>query len=531
MAALFERSVLGLDVGSHGLKAVELKVSPRSLDAGQFRVHPRVDTRAPLSDHLQRFFSMHHLPREQVACALPAGQLSTRRLEFPFSDPRRLAQTIPFEIEAETPFDLDDIIVDWNILKSERQEGVVAATLARREHVSAALESLQEAGCDPQVMEAEGLVLANLAPIFGLTGTHLIADIGHEKATFCALIDGKPALSRTISVAGKAMTEVLMSELGLSFEDAEQRKCEGGMLGSSSRPGGGASPGLIAILDRIAREAIRTLEAAEARQGEGPVAREATLTLVGGSARLDGIEEVLARRTALTTQRLRMPADSPHAKLLEGVDPVLFAPALALALRLSGESVTRMNFRQGDSAYRQNYSEFFTRELRPTAALAAIFVALLLVTTVATIFLQHRRADRHEEAAAQLYTSAFPERSNTPANPVAALRNELSAAQDRADFLGLYSGNRSALALLAELSNAIPVDLEVRVTEVNIDRNVMRLDVDAEGYEAADRLTSVLSQTGPFEGAEVSGSIKTDRKTGGVSFNVNIPLAVGGGEG
>ncbi len=70
----------------------------------------------------------------------------------------------------------------------------------------------------------------------------------------------------------------------------------------------------------------------------------------------------------------------------------------------------------------------------------------------------------------------------------------------------------------------------MRVTEVNIDRNVIRLDVDAAGYEAADRLTSVLGKTRPFEGAEVAGSIKTDRKTGGVSFNVNIPLAAAGGE-
>ena len=165
------------------------------------------------------------------------------------------------------------------------------------------------------------------------------------------------------------------------------------------------------------------------------------------------------------------------------------------------------------------------------ACAAAVLVALLLVTTVATIFLQHRRADRHEEAAAEIYATAFPDRDTTPANPVSALRNELRAAQDRAEFLGLYSGNHSALALLAELSNAIPADLEVRVTEVNIDRNVIRLDVDAEGYEAADRLTSVLSDMDPFAGAEVSGSIKTDRKTGGVSFNVNIPLAIAGGEG
>jgi len=527
MASFLERSVLGLDVGSHGIKAVELKVSPRTLSPGQFRVHPRVDGEAPLDDHLQRFLGMHHLPTEQVACALEARRLSTRRLEFPFSDTRRLQQAIPFEIEAETPFDLDDIVVDWNVLTAERQEGVVAATLARKEDVAESLEIMQRAGCEPQILEAEGLVLANLAPIFELEGTHLLADIGHEKTTFCALINGKPALSRSIPVAGRAMTEALVAERGLSFEDAEQRKCEGGALGKSI---GSASPGILAILDRIAREAVRTLEAAEARHGEGPVAREAHFTLLGGSARLDGIDEILGRRTGLKTRRLRMPADASHADLVEGVDPVLFGPALALALRLSGESITRMNFRQGDFAFRQNLGDLFTRELRPTAALAAVLIVMLFVSAISTIVLQNQRAQRNEDAAAQLFAEAFPGRGTPPGNPSAALRNELSAAQDRADFLGLYSGNRSALALLAELSVAIPADLQVRVTEVNIDRNVIRLDVDAEGYEAADRLTSVLSETSPFEGAEVAGSIRTDRKSGGVSFNVNIPLATPGGD-
>ncbi len=527
MAALFERSVLGLDVGSHGLKAVELKVSPRSLTPGQFRVHPRIDADANVAESLQRFLAMHNLPTDQVACALPARQLSTRRLEFPFSDRRRLAQAIPFEIEAETPFDLEDIYVDWNILYADRNRGVVAATLAKREDVASALGRLEEAGCSPQVLEAEGLILANLAPVFGLEGSHLITDIGHETTTFCALIDGRPALSRSIPIAGRAMTEALMAELGLSYEDAEQRKCEGGALG---RPGVPASPGVLAVVDRIAREAIRTLEAAEARQGEGPVAREATLTLVGGSARLDRIDKILARRTGLDTQLLRMPADSRHAKLVEGVDPVLFGPALALALRLSGETVTHMNFRQGELAFRQDFSEFFARELRPTAALVGVLVALLLVSTVSTIVLENRRAYRHEEAAVQLYSEAFPDRNDSPNDPTEALRRELAAAEERADFLGLYSGNQSALALLAELSNAIPVDLNVRITEVNIDRNLIRLDIDAEGYEAADRLTSVLSETITFQGAEVAGSVKTDRKTGGVSFDVNIPLAAPGGE-
>ncbi len=524
---MFERSVLGLDVGSHSLKAVELRVSPRSLAPGQFRVHPRIDPDLPVADQIRHFISQHELPTNQVACALPAGQLSTRRLEFPFSDERRLAKAIPFEIEAETPFDLEDIIVDWNLLEGERNHGAVAATLVKREHVAAALERFEEAGCSPQILEAEGLVLANLAPIFRLEGIHLIIDIGHEKTTFCALHHGRPVLARSIPVAGRAMTDAIVAETGLSQEEAEQRKCEVGALGRDLE---GTSPGVISILDRIAREAIRTLEAAEPRHGGEAGNAEPVLTLIGGSAHLDRIDEFLARRTGLETARIRMPADAPHADLVEDIDPVLFGPALALALRLSGESVTRMNFRQDEFAFRQDLRELFGRELRPTLALSAALVVLLLATAVTTIVLQHHRAGLAREAAARLYAQAFPEASTLPDDPVAALGRSLRTARERADFLGLYEGNRSALDLLAELSRTIPADLAVRVTEINIDRNVIRLDIDAEGYEAADRLTAVLSQTPPFEGARVAGSIKTDRRSGGVSFNVSIPLASEGEE-
>ena len=153
---MFERSVLGLDVGSQSLKAVELRVSPRSLAPGQFRLHPLVDTDSPIAEHIRRFISMHNLPTNQVACALAASKLSTRRLEFPFSDTRRLLQAIPFEIEAETPFDLEDIFVDWNLLSGDRNHGSVAATLTKRVHVAETLALLQAADCDPMSWKRKG---------------------------------------------------------------------------------------------------------------------------------------------------------------------------------------------------------------------------------------------------------------------------------------------------------------------------------------------------------------------------------------
>jgi hypothetical protein len=110
-----------------------------------------------------------------------------------------------------------------------------------------------------------------------------------------------------------------------------------------------------------------------------------------------------------------------------------------------------------------------------------------------------------------------------PANPVAGLRQQLAAAQERADFLGVYHGNLSALDLLTELSKLVPADLDIALEELSIDRQTVRMRVHAQSFQAADRLGVELGRSGPFEGASI-GSIETDSKTGAKRFNVTISL-------
>ena len=57
---------------------------------------------------------------------------------------------------------------------------------------------------------------------------------------------------------------------------------------------------------------------------------------------------------------------------------------------------------------------------------------------------------------------------------VTALREEVRIAQERADFLGVYRGNLSALDLLVEISSRVPQELEVGLEEIAIDRQVDR---------------------------------------------------------
>ncbi len=518
------KNVVGLDLGSHSIKAVELRQTLRTLEPAQLRLHPSTDDESDLPELLRRFFRTHHLPAEHVIAAVPGHHISSRRLEFPFGDRRKLAGAVPFEVEGEVPFPIEDLLVDWEVIRGDRNHAVVAAAVVQRKHVAELVSELSLANCDPRVLEAEGFVLANLATLFDLPGTRLLADLGHRKTTLCLLIDGKAVATRTLPVGGEAITQALARDRGVDLEVAEQSKCEDGIfqLGFNS-----SSPGALAVVDRIAREIIRTLESLEAVIGGAADARVSAVTLMGGTAKLHRLDEYLGQRMGLPCEKLALPASEEGAALVAGGDPLLFAPAIALALRGTTRVATRMNFRQQEFAYRTDFRQYFGKEIRPTAILAAGVVALLGASVVTQIVLDSRRAARLEQQVAQLYSEAFPDEP-VPDNPIAAMRAAGVRARDRADFLGVYGGNRSALDLLAELSRRVPADLEVKFEEVSIDRRVIRIKVFSTSFEAADRLESQLAASDPFREAKIDGEVKASRRRDGKTFNLTIPLAVPG---
>ena len=141
---------------------------------------------------------------------------------FPFRDRRRLAQAVPFELEGEMPFALEDVVVDWDVVGGAAAAGSgsdakteVLALAAPRTEVARQLEMLRQAGLEPRTLEAEGLVLGSLAALFPATGTRIFADLGHRKTTLSLCIDGKPLATRTVPIAGRALTQALARESGL----------------------------------------------------------------------------------------------------------------------------------------------------------------------------------------------------------------------------------------------------------------------------------------------------------------------------
>lgn len=509
------RNVLGLDVGAHSLKAVEFRQSLRGFEAVQLRSLPRPEPQTPLVELLPRFVQLHRLSTDHIVTALPGDHLSARRISFPFAERRRLAQAVPFAVEEELPFDLEDVVIDWTRVGGDAAHTEVLTVIAPRREVSELLAELDSAGCAPRTLEAEGLVLGNLCAVFDLPGRRLLVDLGHRKTSFCLLVDERAVATRTVPVGGRHVTEALAADRGLSAADAESAKCEEGVFGASLDEVG---PMTGKVLDRLARELVRTLGAVEEQLGGAPLDE---LTLFGGGAMLDRIDAFLSERTGIRAARLPLPREGHGRDLVAGGPPLLYAPAIALGLRGTAQARTGMNFRQDEFALRVDMGRVM-REFRPTAWLAGATALLAALSFGTNAFLDARQASAIEARTERLWTEAFPD-TPMPADPVSGLRAQLDNAQERADFLGVYRGNLSALDLLVEVSKHVPANLKIGLEEVSIDRQSVRMRVRTENFEAADRLGSELQKFAPFATTKIGG-IETDARTGSKRFSVTISL-------
>jgi general secretion pathway protein L len=509
-------NVLGLDLGSHSVKAVELRQGLRALES----VNARYVLREPevaLSEQVKRFVTVHRLATDHVVTAVRGDRLSVRRLAFPFSERRRLVQAVPFEVEDALPFEMEDVLLDWSLVRSERHRADVVAAVAQRREVSELIAALHDAGCDPRTIEAEGLALANLVAVFELPEHGLLVDIGHAKTTLCGLSQGAAVAARSFQVAGRALSEAIAEDRGLPLAEAERAKCEVGIFEPTlGRP----LPKAAAVLDQIAAEMVRFASALEPVLPGGA----SHATIFGGTAQLERIDELLAERTGFEVQRLGLPSDEAGASLVAGGSPLLFAPAIALALRGTARRKTDLNFRQDEFAQRFDFGRY-RRDFGTTGVLAAVVLALALLSFATGVVLESRSTGDVEAQIREIHQGLFPNQP-LPANATAALREAVRSARDRAEFLGVYSGNRSALDLLEEISRRVPADLDVIFEELSIDGQTIRIRVASTSFEAADRLGAELAKFGPFSQSRI-GAIETDRKTGAKNFNVTISLAAG----
>src|ERR1051325_5192258 len=128
--------ILALDPHGAQLLAVVVETSFRGYEIVGYFAEPR-NPSMPLADQVRAFLARHPANADMVLSALPGDGAAYRILDLPFRDWRKLQQTVPFELESQVPFAIDDAIVDFQVLERTATGTRVFAALAPRARIAA----------------------------------------------------------------------------------------------------------------------------------------------------------------------------------------------------------------------------------------------------------------------------------------------------------------------------------------------------------------------------------------------------------
>lgn len=335
-------SVLGLDIGSHSIKVVEITKEKvvRLLAAGSIATPPRALT-GGASDQEAVALAIKKLLKDAVCTARqaniapPESQVFTRVIDMPQLSPRELASAIKWEAEQYVPLPLDQVNIDYTILRDSTKTGKptmeVLLVAAPKALVEKYLTILELAEVTPVGIETEIIAAARaLVRTVPTVKTLMIASLGAQTTDFAILSSGTLSFTRSISSGGEALSRALAQKLDFDISQAEQFKKTYGLEGDKLE--GKIVEAVKPIMDTIVGEMKRAVAFYQERYTSE---RVETIVLSGGTARLPGMVVYIAKEmnieTVLANPWVGIQKDARFSTL-DAYGPI-FSVAVGLALR------------------------------------------------------------------------------------------------------------------------------------------------------------------------------------------------------
>jgi type IV pilus assembly protein PilM len=345
------KEVVGLDIGSSAVKAVELRPVGKGFKVTAFATEPVppdsivdgaiVDGTA-VSDAIKRLFQNKAFKTKEVAASLSGNAVIVKKISLPIMTPQELSESIHWEAEQYIPFDIQDVNLDYQVLDSGADgKGTMDVLLvaAKKEKIADYTGVISQAGRTPVVVDVDAFALQNAyemnyAPESG--SVVVLLNAGASAININILSGDQSLFTRDISMGGNAYTEAVQKELGLTFEHAEQAK--------RGQPVDGVSfdevrPVLHAMTENVLLEIQKTFDFFKATTSQDKIDR---IVLCGGASRVDSLAELLEERFGAPVEFLDpFKAVTFDAKRLGIDNPADIAPtaavAVGLALRTAGD--------------------------------------------------------------------------------------------------------------------------------------------------------------------------------------------------
>lgn len=300
-----KKTLVGLDIGSSSVKAVELSrkgtglqlmnlgfesLQPDTIVDGQIMELNNV------SHVITSIFNEHQIKTNRVAAGVSGHSVIVKNIVLPQMSEEELQESFSWHAEEHIPFDIADVNLDYELTSKSSESLHVLMAACKSDKIANVKQAIQLAGKQPIVIDVDAFALQNCYEInYDPRPGEVVAllNIGAATMNINILNGTRSVFARDASVGGSQYTSLLQKELGLSFEQAESVK-RGQPLpeGIEPRP---IQPIIETVSDILALEVRKTMDFYRATAEEGEQAIQKIL-LAGGGSKLPGLASYLAKR-------------------------------------------------------------------------------------------------------------------------------------------------------------------------------------------------------------------------------------------
>ncbi|HEX9814287.1 MAG TPA: type IV pilus assembly protein PilM, partial [Myxococcota bacterium] len=168
------KSMIGLDIGSSSVKAVEIAMKSRG---GEFELTNMGVAKLPseaivqgaflnssaISDAIREAIDNGKIKTKHAAAAVCGHSVIVKKVSLPVMSRAELDEQIRWEAEQYIPFDVNEVNLDFQILDSGGTEGQMDVLLvaAKKDLIDDYVQVITEAGLIPAVIDVAAFAVEN----------------------------------------------------------------------------------------------------------------------------------------------------------------------------------------------------------------------------------------------------------------------------------------------------------------------------------------------------------------------------------
>lgn len=230
------KSTVGLDIGSNSIKLVKLdhtktghsvsaigirELPPESIVADEIR------DREAVIFNIQSLVDQTDPKIKDVVVSISGHGVITDRFTIDKKTGPEAEQAILFETEQRAPFDVDDVTLDYHIIKTDDETNKMDVLLvaARKEYLQMYLELVEDCGLRPVIVDDDAFAVLNAYEAnYEIDPTRVTAlvNIGNDVTNITYISDGLFTATRDVSAGTREIFNAIQKEFRLNPELASK---------------------------------------------------------------------------------------------------------------------------------------------------------------------------------------------------------------------------------------------------------------------------------------------------------------------